>query len=106
MNFVRQSILSNNKLSDGDLLILAKFAIYFSTANYCRQMINITKQLFTTCITTAVHEDNDTAITLYVQELYSSYEEDCLLKITVDLFLPLEGQLMKKMYTCLTFKLL
>jgi len=67
-------------------------------------MINVIKRLFSVCIETAL-EDNDTIIIAFAQELYSKYNKDDILNMMVDLFLPLKGEIMKKMYTYITFKL-
>jgi len=67
-------------------------------------MINVIKRLFSACIETALQENDDTSIIAFAQGLYSQYNYK-LLKMVVDLFLPLEGNTMKKIYTYLTFKL-
>jgi len=67
-------------------------------------MINVIKQLFSACIETALQENDDASIITFAQEMYSQYNTR-LLKMVVDLFLPLEGSIMKKVYTYLTFKL-
>ncbi|XP_060878120.1 uncharacterized protein LOC132950616 [Metopolophium dirhodum] len=103
--FISHSILKNNKqFSVDELLTIAKYIV---TINFhlCGQMINVLKRLFSTCIETALEEDNDPAIKAFVEELYSKHNEDDLLIMAVDLFLPFEGQIMKKMYTYLTYKL-
>jgi len=105
INFISHSILKNNKkFSVDELLTIAKYivTIYF---HLCGQMINVLKRLFSACIKTALEEDNDPAIKAFVEELYSKHNEDDLLNMAVDLFLPLEGQIMKKTYTYLTYKL-
>ncbi|CAI6345314.1 unnamed protein product [Macrosiphum euphorbiae] len=105
INFISFSILKNNKkFSVDELLKIAKYivTIYF---HLCGQMINVLKRLFSACIETSLEEDNDPAIIAFVEELYSEHNEDDLLIMAVDLFLPLEGQIMKKMYTYLTYKL-
>jgi len=105
INFISYSILKNNKkFSVDELLKIAKYivTIYF---HLCGQMINVLKRLFSACIETALEGDNDPAIIAFVEELYSEHNEDNLLIMAVDLFLPLEGQIMKKMYTYLTYKL-
>ncbi|XP_022178168.1 uncharacterized protein LOC111039145 [Myzus persicae] len=106
INFISYCILKNNKkYSVEELLTIAKYTvmIYF---HMCGQlMINVLQSLFTACINTALKEDNDHAIIAFAQELYSEHNEDDLLNMIVDLFLPLEGPIMKKMYTYITYKL-
>jgi len=105
INFISYSILKNNKkFSVKELLTIAKHTvtIYF---HLCGQMINVLKKLFNVCIKTALEETNSLAIVEFAQELYSEHNEDNLLNMTIDLFLPLEGQTMKKMYSYLTYKL-
>lgn len=104
MNFIIQSILRNNKFSNDDLLTLAEFAVAIYFDHDYRLMYNLIKQLFSTCIETALHEKNETDILTYAQELYSKHEAH-LVKMTRDLFFPQEGQIMRKIYTYLTFKL-
>jgi len=105
INFISYCVLkNNNKFSVEELLKIAKHTvtIYF---HLCGQMINVLKRLFSACITTALKETNSLAIIEFAQELYSEYNKDDLLNMTVDLFLPLEGQIMKKIYSYLTYKL-
>ncbi|XP_016658041.1 uncharacterized protein LOC107883100 [Acyrthosiphon pisum] len=105
INFISSSILKNNKkFCVDELLTVAKYTvtIYF---NLCGQMINVLKKLFSVCIETALEKDNGSAIIVFAEELYSKHNEDNLLNMLVDLFLPLEGQILKKMYTYLTYKL-
>jgi len=105
MNFLTYNILKNNKkLSDDELLTLAQYTVKISFDHYFGQMINVIKKLFSACIETAIQENDDTSIIIFAQELYSQYDSK-LLKMVVDLFLPLEGNTMKKIYTYLTFKL-
>lgn len=104
MNFIIQSILRNNKFSNKDLLTLAAFATAIYLDHDCRQVINVTKQLFVTCIEKALHENDETDIIKYAQEFYSKYEAR-LVKLIRDLFFPVESQVMKKIYTYLTFKI-
>ncbi|XP_060854125.1 uncharacterized protein LOC132931987 [Rhopalosiphum padi] len=106
INFISYNILKNNKkFSVAELLTIAKYIVTISFDHLCGQMINVIKRLFSVCIETALEEDNDTAIMTFTQELYSKYNKDDLLNMVVDLFLPLTGQIMKKMYTYLTYKL-
>ncbi|XP_026805075.1 uncharacterized protein LOC113548408 [Rhopalosiphum maidis] len=106
INFISYNILKNNKkFSVAELLTIAKYIVTISFDNLCGQMINVIKRLFSVCIETALKEDNDTAIMTFAQELYSKYNKDDLLNMVVDLFLPLTSQIMKKMYTYLTYKL-
>ncbi|KAL5238955.1 hypothetical protein ACI65C_006365 [Semiaphis heraclei] len=106
INFISYSILKNYKnFSVDELLTIAKYTvtIYFHA---CGQMINVLKRLFSVCIETALEEDNDPAIITFAQELYSEHNEYNILNIMlIDLFLTCEGQIMKKMYTYLTYKL-
>ncbi|XP_027844062.2 uncharacterized protein LOC114124833 isoform X2 [Aphis gossypii] len=105
MNFLTYNILKNNKkLSDDELLTLAQYIVKISFDHHFGQMINVIKKLFSACIETAIQENDDTSIIIFAQELYSQYDSK-LLKMIVDLFLPLEGNTMKKIYTYLTFKL-
>lgn len=103
IKFIIQSILRNNKFKKNDLLILAKFAVAIYFDHHCGHMFNVIKKLFSTCIEKALPK-KETDITIYAQELYSKYEVH-LLKMTSDLFLPLESQIMKKIYAYLTFKI-
>lgn len=105
IDFISNSILKNNKqFSVDELLTIANYTITICI-HLCGQMINVVQRLFSTCIETALEEDNSPAIVAFVEQLYSKHDEDDLLNITVELFLPLNGQTMKKMYTCLTYKL-
>lgn len=107
MNFLVHSILNNqNRFSNGDLLTLAKItvAIYFDYN--CGQMIDVIQELFSACIEKALGaDDDDTSILAFAQELFSLYKEDDLSNIIIDLFLPIESPVMKKLYSYLTFKL-
>jgi len=106
IHFIAYNVLKNNKkFSVDELLMLAKYILTMSFDHLCGQMINVIKRLFSACIKTALDEDNDPAIIEFAQELYSKHNEDNLLNMMVDLFLPFEGQIMKKLYTYLTFKL-
>lgn len=106
MSFLSQSIQKcDNKFSANDLLTLAKFTATISLDHHYGQMINIIQKLFCTCIETALQDDDDTAIIYFSHELYSKYNINQLLKMVVNLFLPLKGQIMKKVYTYLTYKL-
>lgn len=105
MNFISYIILKNNKkFSEDELLTLAQYVAKIFFDHHCGQMINVIKKLFRACIETALQEDDDTSIIAFAQRLYSQYNYT-LLKMVVDLFLPLEGKIMKKIYTYLTFKL-
>lgn len=106
IHFITYSILKNNKnFSVDELLTIAKYIVTISFDQFCGQMINVIKRLFSACVESALEEDNVPAIMAFSQELYSKYNEDDLLNMMVGLFLPLEGQIMKKMYTYLTYKL-
>lgn len=96
---------SNNKFSDDDLLTLAKFVVIISFDYYCENMLNVIKTLFSICIERTLHENNETAIIAFVEEIISRHEEEVLLRMVINLFLPIEGRVMKKMYCYLTFKL-
>lgn len=105
MKFISYNIDKNNKtFSEDELLTLAQYIAKISFDQYCGQMINVIQQLFTACIETALQEDDDASIITFAQGLYSQYNIK-LLKMVVDLFLPLEGKIMKKVYTYITFKL-
>lgn len=106
INFTTYSILKNSeKFSIVELLTLAKYIVTISLDCFCGQMINVIKRLFSACIETALKEDNGSTLLAFAEELFSKYNEDNLLKMTVDLFLPLEGKITKTIYTYLTFKL-
>lgn len=105
LNIILHSILRNNLFSDNDLLTLAKFAVIMYFDHNHEKALNETTSLFSTCITTALHKGNETDILMFAHELYSKYEEDHLLKMVEGLFLPLNGEVMKKIYTIWTFKL-
>lgn len=106
INFILQNIYQkNNKFSNSDLLTLAKFAVTISFDYYCGQMMYLLKKLFCVCIETAFPDDDIIAITEFSQKLYSQLEEDDLLKLVIDLFLPLEGKIMKMIYSYITFRL-
>lgn len=105
MNFISYNIKKNNKtFSEDELLTLAQYIAKLFFDQHCGQMINVIKKLFSACIETALQEDDDASIITFAQGLYSQYNTK-LLKMVVDLFLPLEGNIMKKVYTYLTFKL-
>lgn len=105
MNFISYKILKNSKtFSKDELLTLALYITKISFDQHCGQMINVIKQLFSVCIETALKENDDASIITFAQEMYSQYNTR-LLKMVVDLFLPLEGSIVKKVYTYLTFKL-
>ncbi|XP_022161948.1 uncharacterized protein LOC111027806 [Myzus persicae] len=105
MNFISYNILKNNKkFSEDELLTLAQYIAKISLDRFCGQMINVINKLFSACIETALQEDDDTSIITFAQGLYSQFNNK-LLKMVVTLFLPLEGNIMKKVYTYLTFKL-
>lgn len=104
MNFISYNIKKNKTFSEGELLTLAQYIAKISFDQYCGQMINVIQQLFSACIETALQDDDDASIITFAQGLYSQYNTK-LLKMVVDLFLPLEGKIMKKVYTYITFKL-
>lgn len=87
------------------MLILAKFAVTIFLDYHCGQMVNVIKTLFCSCIETALVHNDETSIISFGQELYSHHVEKNLLKIVVDLFLPMNGLALKKLYTYLTYKL-
>jgi len=106
INFISYNILKNDKkFSVAQLLEIANFIIAISFDHPFGQMINVIKMLFSACIETVLEEDNDNTIVAVAQDLFLKYNEDDLLNMTADLFLPLKGQIMKKMYTYLTYKL-
>ncbi|XP_026818923.1 uncharacterized protein LOC113557546, partial [Rhopalosiphum maidis] len=108
ITFISQNILKNSKkFSVAELLTIAKYMVTISFDHLLGQMINVIKRLFSVCIETALEEDNGTNIMSFAQELYSKHNEydDVLNIMIVDLFLPLSGPTMKKMYTYLTYKL-
>lgn len=105
LNLISHNILKNKGFNNHDLLTLAKIAVTISLDYHCGQMTNIIENLFSTCINKALSEDNDSDIISFAQELYSSHKKSDLLNIVVDLFLPLEGPIQKKIYSYLTFKL-
>jgi len=106
INFIWYNILKNDKkFSVAQLLEIANFMFTISFDCLFGQMINVIRRLFNACIETAIEEDNDNAIIAVAQDIYLKYNEDDLLNMTVDFFLPLKGQTMKKMYTYLTYKL-
>ncbi|VVC34073.1 Hypothetical protein CINCED_3A000319 [Cinara cedri] len=103
--FFSLSVLkSNNVFSNDDLLTIAKFVVIISLDYYCGQMLNPIKTLFSICVEKGLHEDNDTGIIAFAEEMISRHNEEIVLKMVVDLFLPIEGHVMKKMYCYLTFK--
>jgi len=106
MNFISYNVEKNNKtFSEAELLTLAQYIAKISIDQHCGQMINVIKKLFSSCVETALQGvDDDASIITFGQELYSQYNTK-LLKMVVDLFLPLEGIIMEKLYTYLTFKL-
>ncbi|XP_001942821.2 uncharacterized protein LOC100162929 [Acyrthosiphon pisum] len=96
MKFISYNIEKNNKtFSEDELLTLAQYIAKISFDQYCGQMINVIQQLFSACIETALQEDDDASIITFAQGLYSQYNTK-LLKMVVDLFLPLKGKIMKK----------
>ncbi|VVC34833.1 Hypothetical protein CINCED_3A013951 [Cinara cedri] len=106
LDFFSHTILRNNEgFSKNDMLILAKLTVAISQDYYCGQIINSIKQLFSACVVKALHEDSEFEIKTFAQELYLQYEKDDLLQIVVVLFLPLEGPVLKKIYSYLTYKL-
>lgn len=106
LRFIWTSILRNNHgFSKDDMLKLAKFTVTLSFDYHCGQMINVIKYLFCTLIETALHENDDTDVIAFAQELFSQHEEGFILKKISDLFLPLHGNVMKTIYTYLTYKL-
>jgi len=105
MKFISYIVLkNNNKFSEDQLLTLAHYVAKISFDQHCGQMISVIKTLFSACIETALQEDDDTSIISFAQGFYSQYNYK-LLKMVVNLFLPLQGNIIKKVYTYLTFKL-
>lgn len=105
INFISHNILINEGLNSDDLLTLAKIAITISFDHHCGQMLSAIKNLFSICLNKVLREDDGIGIISFAQELYSTYKKSDLLRIVIDLFLPLENQVMKKIYSYLTFKL-
>lgn len=105
LNYISHNILKNEGFKNSDLLTLAKIAATISLDYHCGQMIYVIENLFSTCINKAFSEDNDTDIISFAQELYSSYKKSDLLNIVIDLFLPLNSPVQKKICSYLTFKL-
>lgn len=104
--FIWTCIMRNNhQFSENDLLTLASFAVILSFDPQCGQMINVAQKLFKTCIEKSLLKDDETDFIGFAQELYSQYNEDDISRLIVYLFLPLESDTPKKMYTYLTFKL-
>ncbi|XP_022176748.1 uncharacterized protein LOC111038114 [Myzus persicae] len=105
MDFISFCILKTyNDYSFDELLKIAKYTvtIYFHLSG---RMFNALQTLFSTCIETAIEEDDDLTIMAFAEELYSEHNEDELIIMMVDLFLPFDGEICKKMYTYLTYKL-
>lgn len=106
INYISHCVLKNdNKFSNNDLLKLAKCIFTISSDHHYGKMLIVIKKLFCVCIETALHDNDEAAIIGFSQELYIRYPSDDLLMLIVNLFLPLEGHIMEKIYTYLTFKL-
>lgn len=105
LEYISHSILKNNKFSNNDLLTLAKFTVTISFDSHCEQMIILIKNLFSVCIEKALHADDSDSIIVFAEELYSQYTDDEIMMMVVNLFLPLKGPAMRKMYCYFTFKL-
>lgn len=106
MKFMIHNIQKNpDALSDSDLLTLAKFAVVIYFDHHCGKMINVIQRLFRTCIETAFRNGDETSIISFGQELYSNNAEKDVSHLVIDLFLPIESNLMEKLYSYLTFKL-
>lgn len=104
--YIVHSILKkNNGFNNNDLLTLAKFTFTISLDHYYKKMMIVIKKLFCTCVEAALDADNESAIFAFARELYAKYSMDDLLTLVVNLFLPLEGHTMEKIYTYLTYKL-
>jgi len=104
LEFISRSIKENNKLSKKELLTLAKSTVVLSFNNHCGQM-NIIKKLFSICIEIAFYKNIKNDIITFSEELYSLHTEDNLLKTLVDLFLPINSKIVKRVYSYLAFKL-
>lgn len=96
---------NKHQFSENDLLILASFAVPLFFDNRLGQMINVVKMFFRTCTETSWLKDDEATLITFAQELFTQYNEDDLTKLIGPLFLPLESDLSKKMYTYFTFKL-
>lgn len=105
MNFISHCVSKNNNgYSNNDLLILAKFIFIVFWDHHYGKIITVIKKLFCTCLETALNAGDETAIIEFADELYSKYPRKNISKLIVYLVLPLEGPVMEKMYTYLTFK--
>lgn len=106
LNFLSLSIQKNiNGFNKKDLITLAKIAYTMYYDYHCRQMASAIKSLFNTCIKTAFCESDEADIILFAQELYLLQEEIDNSQIIIILFLPLEGNIPKIIYSYMSFKL-
>jgi len=105
LEFISKSILENNGFSKKELLTIAKLTVVLSFDHHFRRRIFVIKKLFRICIETVFHEDNESDIIAFSEELYSLHAEEDLLNTIIDVFLPIKSSLMKKMYSYLAFKL-
>lgn len=106
LTYILHSILKKNHgFNNNDLLTLAKFTFIISFDHHCGKMMIVIKKLFNACVETALDADNELAILKFAQELYAKYSLDDLMTLVVNFFLPLEGHIMKKIYSYLTYKL-
>lgn len=106
LRFLTHSVQKmTNGFRNNELLTLANFVINIYFDPHCGQMINVIKKLFSACIETVMRKKNPRAITLFAQELYSNHSTENLSKMVVDLFVPIEGDIMKKIYSYLTYAL-
>lgn len=106
LRFITYSVLKKTDgFRDNDLLTLSKFVVNMYFDPHCGQMINVIKKLFSTCIETVLHKKKQRTIKLFAQEFYSNHSTENLSKMVVDLFVPIEGDSMKKIYSYLTYTL-
>lgn len=106
MNYLTQCIKKNNNgLSKDELLMLARFVVNIYFDPHCGPMLMIIKDLFSLCITSALHENDENALMSFTEELYIQHVDNNLNKMVVDLFLPKNNSIEDKMYSYLTYKL-
>lgn len=95
-----------NEYNGTDLLTLAKYCVNLYLYPGCRPVTNIVKKVFSNCVKTAEYKAELTSfIERFVQELFSFCSIEDLLKIVVDLFLPIDSPVMEKMYSYLAYAL-
>lgn len=103
---IAKSIQNNpDAFSNNDLLTLAKFAVVMNFDHYYGQMTHVIQKLFKSCIETAFRNGDETSIILFGQELYSNNLQEDVSTMIIHLFLPIDGNSMKKLYSYLAYKL-